>query len=123
VLQHLALDGQWLERGRIDAGDARLMDGPLGLAGRRCLATLFFCTGTDLPRGRRDEILALAREVIEAHPLQATAGATSPGPRVVAVRVLAPLVEPAMDLLKAVRRAWRPALWSLPPVQPRGWAL
>src|SRR5437762_7096688 len=32
-LQHLELKGHWLERARIDASDARLMDGPLGLAG------------------------------------------------------------------------------------------
>lgn len=123
VLQQLEVEGTWLERGRIDAGDSRLMDGPLGLAGRRCMATLFLAAGGELPRARRDEALALAREVIEAHALSESAGATAPGPRVVAVRVLAPLVEPALDLLKAVRRAWRPVLWSLPPTQPRGWAL
>jgi urease accessory protein len=37
--------------------------------------------------------------------------------------VLAPLVEPAMQLLKAIRRAWRPVLWELPPTEPRGWTL
>lgn len=123
VLQHLQLQGSWLERGIIDAADKRLMDGPLGLAGRRCMATLFLAGGSELPRQRRDLALELAREAIQAHPLAATASATAPGPRVVAVRVLAPLVEPALDLLKAVRRAWRPALWQMPPTQPRGWAL
>lgn len=123
VQQHLQLQGAWLERGLIDAADTRLMDGPLGLAGRRCLATLFFASGEPLGRERREQALALAREVIEAHPLAATAGATSPHARVVVVRALAPLVEPAMELLKAVRNAWRPALWGLAPVQPRGWAL
>lgn len=123
VLQHLQLQGAWLERGVIDAADARLMDGPLGLAGRRCMATLFLACGSELPRQRRELALDLAREIIQAHPLAATAAATAPGPRVVAVRVLAPLVEPALDLLKAVRRAWRPALWRLPPTQPRGWAI
>jgi urease accessory protein len=42
---------------------------------------------------------------------------------VVAVRVLAPLVEPALGLLKAIRDAWRPALWHLPATRPRTWAL
>jgi urease accessory protein len=42
---------------------------------------------------------------------------------VLVVRVLAPLVEPALQLLKAVRRAWRPLLWQLPPDEPRGWTL
>jgi len=123
LLQHLELRDAWLDRGRIDASDARLMDGPLGLAGQRCIATLFLAAGSELSRARRDQALDLAREVITAHPLCAMAGATAPGPRVVAVRVLAPLVEPALDLLKAIRNAWRPALWGLAATQPRTWAL
>jgi urease accessory protein len=123
VLQHLELRGAWLERGRIAAGDARLMDGPLGLAGHRCVATLFLASGSALPRARRDEALALARGVIAGHPLASTAGATAAGGQVIVVRVLAPLVEPAMALLKAIRAAWRPALWALPPTTPRTWAL
>jgi len=121
--QHLELKGAWLERGRIDAADARLMDGALGLAGQRCLATLFFACGSDLARERRDELLELARGVVASHPLAAWTGATSPGPRVVAVRLLAPLVEPAVDLLRQVRNAWRVAAWGLPTTQPRTWAL
>jgi urease accessory protein len=123
LLQHLELDGAWLERGRLEAADARLMNGPLGLAGQRCIATLFLAAGTDLPRPRRELALELAREVISTHPLAATAGASAPGSKVVAVRVLAPLVEPALALLRAVREAWRPALWSLPATTPRTWAL
>lgn len=121
--QHLELAGRWLERGMLAADDARLMDGPLGLAGRRCVATLFLATGTDLTRERRELALSLAREVIETHPLRQTAGATAPDGRVVVVRALAPVVEPAMQLLKAVRNAWRPALWGLAPNPPRTWAL
>ncbi|MCG2591858.1 urease accessory protein UreD [Ramlibacter sp. XY19] len=123
VLQHLELQGAWLERGRIAAEDQRLLDGPLGLAGHRCLGTLFFVAGSEIPRQRRDDLLESARALLEAHPLVASAGATSPGPRVVVVRVLAPLVEPALQLLKQVRHAWRPLLWNLPGVDPRGWAI
>lgn len=123
VLQHLELHGAWLERGRIAADDLRLMDGPLGLAGRRCLASLFFAAGSELPRHKREALLDAARAVIEPHALAASAGATAPGPRVVVVRVLAPLVEPALQLLKAVRAAWRPLLWELAPAEPRGWVL
>lgn len=122
VLQHFALGDAWLERGRIDAADIRLMDGPLGLAGHRCVATLFFCTGSDLSRQRREAVLDAARAVLDAHP-QLAAGATSPHPRVVVVRVLAGLVEPAMDLLKATRLAWRTTLWNLSAAQPRGWSI
>ncbi|KQT14310.1 urease accessory protein UreD [Ramlibacter sp. Leaf400] len=123
LLQHLALGDRWLERGRLDAANARLMDGPLGLAGRRCLSTLWFACGEPLARDRRERALDLAREVIGQHGLAADAGATSPADGVVVVRVLAPLVEPAMALLRAIRSAWRPALWDLPAVAPRLWAL
>lgn len=123
MLQHLSLEGAWLERGRIAAGDSRLMDGPLGLAGYRCVATLFLAGGSALGRARREQALEIARGAIAAHPLSALAGATAPGPRIVVVRVLAPLVEPALGLLKAIRNAWRPALWGLDATQPRTWAL
>ena len=123
LLQHLELRGAWLERGRIAARDARLMDGPLGLAGQRCVATLFLAAGSDLPRARREQALELAREAIAGHPLSQWAGATAPGPQVVAVRVLAPQVEPVLKLLQSIRDAWRPALWGLPATRPRTWAL
>ena len=48
--------------------------------------------------------------MIDPHALARSAGATAPGAQVVVVRVLAPLVEPALQLLKAVRRAWRAGL-------------
>ncbi|HZY20009.1 MAG TPA: urease accessory protein UreD [Ramlibacter sp.] len=123
VLQHLALEDVWLERGCLRADDRRLMDGPLGLAGHRCLGTLYFATGSELGRERRELALEAARSVIAGHPLARTAGATSPCGRVVAVRVLAPLVEPAMALLRAIRSAWRTQLWQLPATQPRLWSL
>lgn len=123
VLQHLELRGSWLERGQIDAADARLLEGPLGLAGHRCLATLFLAAGTPLSRARREQALEIANAVIAAQDGDTVAGATAPGPQVIAVRVLAPVVEPAMALLKAIRAAWRPALWGLPATQPRIWAM
>ena len=102
--QHLEVPGLWLERGLIDAADTRLLDSPLG-------------------REDRQSALDAAREVIDAHPLAATAGATSPNGRVVIVRALAPLVEPAMDLMQRVRGAWRKLFWQLPPTRPRIWAM
>jgi urease accessory protein len=123
VLQHIELQGAWLERGRIAAEDSRLLDGPLGLAGHRCLASLFIACGSEIARPRREALLEAARAVIEPSALCQTAGATAPGPQVLIVRVLAPLVEPAMQLLKAVRAAWRPLLWRENGADPRGWAL
>ena len=46
-------------------------------------------------------------------------GATSPHPQVLVVRVLAPLVEPAFELLKALRACWRRERWQLAAVPPR----
>jgi urease accessory protein len=123
LLQHLELRGGWLERGRIAADDQRLMDGPLGLAGHRCLATMYLAAGTPLDRARREQALDLANTVIAAQEPAVLAGATSPDSQVVVVRAMAPLVEPALALLKNIRAAWRTALWDLPATQPRTWAL
>lgn len=122
LMQHIEVPGVWLEHGHIRADDHRLMNGPLGLAGHRCLASLFFVAGAKLERGRRERALDLAREAIAAHALRHTAGATSPAGQVVVVRVLAPLVEPAMDLLRQVWSSWRQHFWTQPAVNPRIWS-
>ena len=122
-VQHIEAPGRWLERGVIDAADHRLLESPLGLAGQRCMASLFFVVGTPLERARRDTALDAARAVMDAHALKATAGATSPNGQVVVVRALAPQVEPAMQLLRQVRAAWRAALWQLCAEPPRIWSM
>ena len=121
--QHIEIPGVWLERARIAASDTLLMDSPLGLAGHRCMASIFFVAGSKLERHRRQAALEVAREVIEAHALRATAGATSPNAQVVVVRVLAPLVEPAMALLRQVWQAWRGHFWQQPASAPRIWSM
>ena len=120
--QHIEVPGVWLERAQIKALDALLMNSPLGLAGHRCMGTLFFIAGSKLERKRRQEALDKAREVIAAHPLCATAGATSPDGQVVVIRVLAPVVEPAMALLKQVWLAWRSHFWQQTASSPRIWS-
>jgi urease accessory protein len=120
--QHIELPGVWLERARIRADDLLLMNSPLGLAGQRCIATLFFAAGSKLDRQRRQLALDLARQVLDAHPLNAAAGATSPDAQVVVVRVLAPLVEPAMVLLKQVWKVWRQHFWEKDAPSPRIWS-
>ena len=122
LLQHIELRGVWLERGRIDAGDTRLLQSPLGLAGRRCIASLFFVAGSAIARARREAALDAARALIEAHALRESAGATSVHGQVIVVRALAPLVEPAMDLLRQIWRAWRAELWQLSAPHPRIWS-
>jgi urease accessory protein len=122
-VQHIEAPGRWLERGVIDAADHRLLESPLGLAGQRCMASLFFVVGTPLERARRDTALDAARAVMDAHALKASAGATSPNGQVLVVRALAPQVEPAMQLLRQVRAAWRAALWQLDAEPPRIWSM
>lgn len=121
-LQHIEVPGVWLERGRIDAADHRLLQSPLGFGGHRCIASLFFVVGTPASKARREALLALARSAIDAHGLRESAGATSPHAEIVVLRVLAPVVEPAMQLLRQVWQAWRAELWQLPASCPRIWA-
>ena len=120
-VQHIELPGVWLERGAIDGADTLLLHSPLGWAGRAVLATLWFAAGDPLAPVLRDALLAAAREAAAAHPLAATAGATSPQTRVIVLRVLAPRVEPAMQLLAQVRAAWRGVAWGLAGEPPRIW--
>jgi len=121
--QHIEMPGVWLERGTVAADDTLLLDGPLGLAGRRCMASVFLACGTAMDRSAREAALDAARAVIDRHVLRDTAGATSPDGRLVVVRVLAPVVEPAMELLRAVRAAWRAECWGLAPTVPRIWSM
>ena len=121
--QHLEIPGVWLERGTVAAHDTLLMDSPLGLAGQRCMATLVFAGGQVIATERAQTALDAARAAIEDSPLRLQAGATQPHPQVIVLRVLAPVVEPAMQLLRPVWAAWRQALWGLPGTVPRLWNL
>ncbi len=121
--QHLEIPGVWLERGTVNAQDERLMDGPLGLAGQRCLATLVFAAGSALAPDRAEAALDAARAALDASPLRLQAWATQPHPQVIVLRVLSPVVEPAMQLLRPVWAAWRQVLWGLPGTVPRLWHL
>jgi urease accessory protein len=119
--QRLEIPGVWLEQARIDANDQRLMDSPLGLAGHRCLGTLLLASGVPLARERRERLLDVVREVMGTLPPDTHAGATCPHPQVLAVRALAPLVEP---LMKTLQRAWaalRAEAWGLDAPAPRIW--
>lgn len=120
-LQHLEVQDAWLERGLIAAADTRLLHSPLGLAGRRVLATMWFTAGSALAAARRDALLDAVRAELADDPLRRHAGATAAHPRVVVLRVLADSVEPAMALLRRVRAAWRGLAWQLPNNPPRLW--
>jgi len=120
-VQEIELPGVWLERGAIRAGD-RLLASPLGWAGEPVLATVWHARAEPLSRAVRDSLLDAAREASAASPLAARAGVTSPDPRVVVMRALAPQIEPAMALATHVWSRWREAAWRLPACVPRVWA-
>jgi urease accessory protein len=119
--QRMAWPGHWLEQGQLSADDALLLDGPLGLAGQRCLGTLVFASGTRWSAERREHLLDGLRQTIAASPLAPTCGATSPHEQLIVVRALAPQVEPVMALWQTLWRQWRQQAWGLPSQTPRIW--
>ena len=121
--QHLEIPGVWLERGTLSATDTRLMNSPLGLAGQRCMATLVFAAGSAIAPERSERALACARDLLEVSSLRLTAGATSPHQQVIVLRVLSPVTEPAMQLLRQVWAGWRQEMWGLGGTLPRLWNL
>ena len=120
-VQRIELPGVWLERARLRGDDRQLLDSPLGLAGHRVMATMWFAAGTALESERRDALIDGARELCAGHTLAPLAGCTSPSAPLVVLRVLAPRVEPAMQLLTQVWARWRRAAWSLDAPAPRVW--
>jgi urease accessory protein len=121
--QHLEIKGMWLERAHLAASDERLLNSPLGLAGQRCMGTLVMAQGSPWAEAQRQLAVDVARQVCEASPLKVWSGITSPDPRMVVLRVLAPQVEAVFHLLKLVWLAWRTDIWRMPTVPPRIWAM
>jgi urease accessory protein len=119
--QHLELPDIWLERARIAADDAALLHGPLAWAGHDVLATLWFAAGAPLLPARRAALLEAARGCVAGSALAATAGVTSVHGRVLVLRALGRQVETVMQLLTAVRAAWRQTAWDLQAEPPRIW--
>ena len=119
--QTVTLGTAWREHGVLNGEDQRLLDSPLGLAGHRAFGLLWFAAGGPLDAARRAELLEVARSVSHADPLRATVGSTSPHEQAVLVRVLAPRVEPIMQLFSAVWAAWRPLAWGMKACAPRVW--
>lgn len=124
-VQHLHWPGRFLERGVIDAQDARLMNGPLGLAGQRCMGSLVLACGTALPRALRERLLEATHGLLSSSdlPQGVMAGVTSPNPHMVVVRGVAPVVEPLMGVWQRVWGEWRGVVWQMEAAWPRIWAM
>jgi urease accessory protein len=121
--QHIEVKGAWLERALIDAANTRLLNSHLGLAGNLCMGSLFFATGEAITRERREHLLEVIRAAVAGDALAATTGATAPNSRVIVVRILAPVVEPSLALLRRVWVALRHAAWDMPAHVPRIWSM
>ena len=121
--QHLEIPGAWLERGNIAGSDMRWLNSPLGLAGQKCFASLVFACGSPIEALRVENALEATRQIIEADPFKLQAGITCAHPQVIVLRVMSPLVEPSMNLLKKVWASWRHVLWQLPSEPPRIWSV
>lgn len=122
-VQHMEWPGHWLERGRIDASDHLLLNSPLGLAGQRCLGSLFFASGTPLTRARKEAVQDATWELLQSHPQGPWCGVTAPNDHMLVLRGLAPVVEPLMQLWQRVWALWRELLWQLPAPLPRIWSM
>ena len=122
IRQHIEWPGRWLEQGVVAAGDARLLDSPLGFGGRRVLGLAWFARGDAWRRDESAALLEATRAALEGDEgPRLSAGATAPHDRLLLVRVLGDRVEPVFDRLKRVRAAWRSAGWQLPAHPPRVW--
>ncbi|MGC4394444.1 urease accessory protein UreD [Hydrogenophaga sp. T2] len=119
--QQIEWPGVWLERARIDAGDTRLLDGPVGLAGQRALGTLWLASGTPREPAAREALLEAAREALHGADASVFAGATSPDARLIVVRALAPQVEPLMAAFQAAWARLRRLAWNTGAEPPRIW--
>lgn len=119
--QHMALAGLWLEQGLLDGRDTRLLDGPLGLAGQRCLGTLVLASGSAWDRARRERLLDAVRALLPETLQPLAAGVTCPNPQTLVLRALAPLVEPLMRLFQRVWAVLRHEAWQLGQTPPRIW--
>jgi urease accessory protein len=119
-LQHLEVEGVWMDRGAIDALDHDLMNGPLGLDGHRCLGTLVLAADQALSAQRVEAGLARAREAT-ASMSGLMVGVTLAHPRVMVARVLSAQTEPCRAALQAVWAVWRESQWAMKPQPSRMW--
>lgn len=119
--QEIDLPGVWLEKGTVTAQDKLLLDSPLGWAGKRVMATMWFASGQAINRAMANQLLDTARQTQSNSPLATTAGSTQVHDRVIVVRALADRVEPAMSLLTQIWAQWRTLAWGVSPCAPRVW--
>ncbi|HEY1130983.1 MAG TPA: urease accessory protein UreD [Roseateles sp.] len=120
LLQHLEIEGQWLDRGWLDAADKALLDGPCGLGGQRVLGTLAYAE-SGVPADA-DALLSGGRALLADLPRSGITQLQGPHGTVLLARVVGDEVEAVALALRRVRALWREQLWALPASDPRIWA-
>lgn len=118
LLQELAIEGLWVDRGWLRANDRALLDGPCGLAGHRVLGSLALAQAEAFAPALAEALLEAAR--VDTPGLRS--GASLLHGRVLVLRLLAQEVEPAARLMRAVRARWRKLAWGLAAHEPRIWS-
>ena len=121
--QHIEWPGRFLERGVVNAQDDLLLNGDLGLAGHRCLASLIFASGTPIARAQREALLEASHELLGTAPEGVWSGVTSPNENMLVLRGVSPVVESVMMLWKKLWMLWRKELWGLEGTAPRIWSM
>ncbi len=120
--QHFEIHQTWLDKASIHASDERLLQSPLGLAGKKCMGTLVMAQGSPFDVQLVSRHIDLAKLAMEPLHSELLAGVTSPNPQVIVVRVLSKDVEANLNLLKRIWKLWRESWWHMPTTQPRIWA-
>lgn len=121
--QHIEWPGRFLERGVVNAQDELLLNGDLGLAGHRCLASLILACGSPIARHRREALLEGTQGLLAEAAPAVLSGVTAPNESMLILRSASPVVEPVMMLWKTVWSFWRKELWGLQGGTPRIWSM
>lgn len=119
MLQHLEIPELWLDRGRLDAADKALLDGPCGLDGHCVLGTMAYAQAETL--GDVEALLTDSRALLDG-PLSGVTHLASPRGALLLARVVGDEVEAVTLALRRVRALWRELLWAMPGSDPRIWA-
>lgn len=120
LLQHLEIEGQWLDRGWLQAQDAALLDGPCGLAGHRVLGTLAYAQTQAIADG--EALLEGARALLAGQSLAGVTQLQTSRGSLLLARIVGDEIEAVALALRQVRALWRTRLWALPGGDPRIWA-
>ncbi|TNF63006.1 MAG: urease accessory protein UreD, partial [Burkholderiales bacterium] len=118
--QRIEWPGLWLEQARVRGHDRRLLDSPVGLGGRKAMATMWFACGTPPDAGAQEDLIEAVRQSLPRRK-EADLAATWCNPQLLLVRGLGDAVEPLMQALQTAWAAIRRQAWQRDDPPPRIW--